>query len=80
MQDLITKLTADFPHLRFVAGKSFCWSPATNEVFYRKAARASQADKWSLLHEVSHAKLGHEKLRNRPRTRPSRGLRLGYRL
>jgi hypothetical protein len=60
MQALMNKLKIDFPDLKFAAGRSFCWSPATNEIFYRTAKNASIADKWSLLHEVSHASLGHK--------------------
>ncbi len=59
MKALVRKLAADFPNLKFAAGQSFCWSPATNEIFYRSASSATVADKWSLLHEVSHASLGH---------------------
>jgi hypothetical protein len=59
MQTLIKQLRSDFPDLVFAAGPSFCWSPATNEIFYRAAKTATIADKWSLIHEVSHASLGH---------------------
>jgi predicted Zn-ribbon and HTH transcriptional regulator len=59
MQSLISKLATDFPQLKFAAGHSFYYSPGTHEIFYRAASRASVADKWSLLHEVSHAALGH---------------------
>jgi hypothetical protein len=59
MQPLIKTLSTDFPDLKFAAGTSFYWCPATHEIYYRKSKQASLADKWSLLHEVSHATLGH---------------------
>jgi hypothetical protein len=55
---LITHLQAEFPALRFVAGKQFYWSPETGEIFYKATARGKHAT-WSLLHETGHALLGH---------------------
>lgn len=34
MEALISRLKALYPQLRFAAGKSFSWSPETNEIFY----------------------------------------------
>lgn len=58
MQSLISKLTNQFPALKFVAGTQFCWSPETGEIFYKQGARGEQAT-WSLLHETGHALLDH---------------------
>ncbi|HET7059715.1 MAG TPA: hypothetical protein VFH99_00125 [Candidatus Saccharimonadales bacterium] len=58
MDRLISTLQAEFPGLKFTAGKQFYWSPETGEVFYRRAARGQEA-KWSLLHETGHAALRH---------------------
>lgn len=59
MQVLIARLEKDYPHLRFRPGQSFCWCPGTKEVYYRATEKPTLADKWSLLHEVCHATLGH---------------------
>lgn len=59
MQSLITKLQTAHPDLIFTAGKQFCWSPETMEIFYREGA-SGPAAKWSLLHETGHALLGHQ--------------------
>lgn len=54
---LVTKLTADFPELRFASGDDFFWSPATKNVHY--GALDTHRDQLTLLHEVGHALLGH---------------------
>ncbi|HVW23711.1 MAG TPA: hypothetical protein VHB51_04495 [Candidatus Saccharimonadales bacterium] len=59
MQSLLTKLQAQYPALKFVAGEQFCWSPEAGEVVYRSGARGQQAT-WSLLHEVGHALSEHK--------------------
>ncbi len=58
MQPTLTKLQARYPKLRFTAGQEFCWSPETQEIFYKTAARSRRAI-WSLLHETGHALLAH---------------------
>lgn len=58
MDELVAELQARFPALRFTAGSQFCWSPETNEIFYKTGARGKQAI-WSLLHETGHALLEH---------------------
>ncbi len=62
MQALIAELQQQYPGLRFKAGKQFCWSPETGEVFYKTNATSQQAA-WSLLHETGHALLGHTSYR-----------------
>jgi hypothetical protein len=58
MQQLLSKLTAAYPKLHFVAGDQFCWSPETQKIYYKAGASGQQAE-WSLLHETGHALLGH---------------------
>ncbi len=58
MDDLIIKLRAKFPALRFTPGQQFYWSPETGEISYEANARGKQAA-WSLLHETGHALSGH---------------------
>jgi hypothetical protein len=53
MTEILDKLVVDFPELTFTAGKQFCWSPETHEVFYKKDA-TEQTATWSLLHETGH--------------------------
>jgi hypothetical protein len=58
MDKLITRLQGLYPALHFTSGKQFCWSPETNEIFYKASARGHKAV-WSLLHESGHALLSH---------------------
>jgi len=53
---LIVKLQKDYPKLTFAEGDDFRWSPADKAIIYRK----DSDDAASLLHELSHAILGHE--------------------
>jgi len=57
MDELITRLTADFPTLRFVEGKKLCWSPDGEQIFYQNTGSGEAVN--GLLHEVAHAVLGH---------------------
>lgn len=59
MQQLLKTLRSDYPELNFKAGKQFCWSPETAEIFYIAQAKGQTAS-WSLLHETGHALLGHK--------------------
>jgi len=54
MEKLVLRLQADYPHLTFVAGQPFCWSPEDNHIFYSVDSGAA-----GLLHEVGHALLKH---------------------
>lgn len=56
MSSLIHKLKIDHPTLSFVKSDVFSWSPATQTVFYTTKTPQARA---LLLHEVSHALLGH---------------------
>ncbi len=59
MQLLVETLTEAHPHLKFVAAVSFYWCPETSEVFYDTTRSEEVSSSWSLLHETSHALLGH---------------------
>src|ERR1700685_747138 len=63
MEKFVSKLSKDFPGFRFVAGTVSCWSPAKQEIIYNPS-KASSASRWSVLHEVGHALLGHESYRS----------------
>lgn len=58
MEKMLHRLRERFPQLRFREGRTFYWSPGTSEVFYTLRANGERAV-WSLLHETSHAILGH---------------------
>lgn len=58
MKQLIRKLRRDHPNLVFTVGEAHCWSPQHNQIFY--AAVDEQIDIASLLHELGHARLGHQ--------------------
>lgn len=58
MQPLLAKLKQDYPELSFEPGKEFCWSPKNNKIYFDSQAEGAKA-RWSLLHETSHALLGH---------------------
>jgi hypothetical protein len=63
MQSLIHKLHGQFPAITFRADSRFYWSPEKSEVAYKANARGNSAE-WALLHETSHALLGHHTYRN----------------
>lgn len=59
MLELAALLAKEFEHLKFLPGESFYWSPETCEVFYDQNRADDKTGSWSLLHETSHALLGH---------------------
>ena len=59
MDTTVSLLTRLFPALQFTPGGTFCWSPETNEVFYKASGHKPQHI-WSLLHETGHALLEHQ--------------------
>ncbi len=59
MHMLLETLAADHPQLTFVPATSFYWCPETKEVFYDAFKEYQETSAWSLLHETSHALLGH---------------------
>lgn len=54
---LIIKLKADFPQFQFIQGETFQWSPHKMTVYYQ----SNSSDSAALLHELSHAILGHQR-------------------
>src|SRR5688500_2105882 len=52
---LVSRLSADFPQFTFSASDTFKWNPTEKIIFYEK----SSDDLSALLHELSHALLGH---------------------
>lgn len=59
MENTLKQLSKLHPDLIFKAGHQFCWSPETDEIFY-KTDTAGDAAKWSLMHETGHALLEHD--------------------
>ncbi|MCA9332697.1 hypothetical protein KDA00_02385 [Candidatus Saccharibacteria bacterium] len=57
MDTLVKKLNKLLPGIKFKSSDSFYWSPKNQTVFYIN--QDSERNQWSLLHEVSHAILGH---------------------
>lgn len=60
MEKLLQTLSKQFKGLEFVPGNVFTWSPRNNQVVYKPDASGDVAV-WSLLHEVGHALLAHQK-------------------
>src|SRR5690606_10550316 len=51
----LTRLSDDFPNIRFVASDDFRWSPADQTVYFIPESNETA----QLFHELSHAILGH---------------------
>ncbi|TAK88891.1 hypothetical protein EPO04_02120 [Patescibacteria group bacterium] len=49
----------DFPQFEFVAGSIFVWSPQYQAIMYDRKRIRSNEGRLALLHEISHAVLGH---------------------
>jgi hypothetical protein len=60
MQELLDRLSMDYPGITFIPGDTFFWSPKKRSVTYAGGSTQPDISKWSLLHEVSHGILGHE--------------------
>lgn len=58
MESTLKQLQSAYPGLTFSAGQQFCWSPETQEIYYKTDA-VENSDVWSLLHETGHALLDH---------------------
>lgn len=59
VHDLLTTLQQEYPEVRFVAADQFRWSPSEQTVSYDPKKHSSEAS-LALLHELSHALLGHK--------------------
>jgi hypothetical protein len=57
LTSLVAKLSADYPELSFVSSAEFSWSPSNKSVYYTSKSPSSAS---LLLHELSHALLGHD--------------------
>lgn len=53
---LLPKLQAEYPHLSFIAGERFAWSPDTKTIFYDQSDPTNTS---LLIHELSHGLLEH---------------------
>ncbi|QQS65107.1 hypothetical protein IPO96_00905 [Candidatus Saccharibacteria bacterium] len=58
--DLLSKLKNDYPNLNFEEGISYYWSPERGTVYF-VGDDMQISGQWSLLHEVGHALLTHQK-------------------
>lgn len=54
---MLPKLQADFPQFAFTPGDQFCWDPRMQTIYFNQGVN----DQASLLHELAHALLQHEK-------------------
>ncbi len=57
MDQLVTRLSVDFPALAFHEGTHHCWSPSDNTIMYEHDD--NPASLIGVLHEVAHALLHH---------------------
>lgn len=62
MEKLLTKLRKQLPGVSFEAGTAFFWSPEYSRVTYKSGSEEKYM--WALLHEASHAILGHKNYQN----------------
>lgn len=60
INDILPQLKTDFPHVKFVRGTDFVWSPKNKQITYVVSKSTNEIALWALLHEVAHADLGHE--------------------
>lgn len=60
MHKLLDNLKSDYPNLVFAPSKSFYWSPRQKVIHYAEDQLDNKIAGWSLLHELSHAILGHK--------------------
>lgn len=54
MEELVRKIKQDYPHIAFNLGVGHYWLPGSREIAY------DGTDAAGLLHELGHARLGHE--------------------
>jgi len=59
MDPFVKLLSMAYPDLLFKAGSQCYWSPETRTITYTCTEEHGNINKWSLLHEVGHALLGH---------------------
>jgi hypothetical protein len=56
---LLTQLKKTYPELLFEPGEAFYWSPKDTKIIYKVEDVLLPQGSWALLHETSHALLGH---------------------
>lgn len=59
LEEILKRLTTDYPELRFVEGARFAWHPGKRHISYQRTTLDTQHAIFSLLHEVGHAILDH---------------------
>lgn len=59
INNILPELQKDFPDITFKNGDSFLWSPRERKISYTTHQDVAEHGVWALLHEVSHAALGH---------------------
>lgn len=64
ISNILPVLIKDFPGITFENGDSFFWSPREQRVTYTTHQDVAEHGIWALLHEVSHAALGHTDYKN----------------
>lgn len=64
MKNLINKLKIDFPHIKFLPGTRYAWSPSEQIIRYEDNDTDETRGSLALLHELSHAVLEHRKFSN----------------
>ncbi len=57
IKTIFKKITSDFAHIRFASADTFYWSPSTSTIYYSEIKNNEGI--WNLIHEISHAALGH---------------------
>ena len=60
MEKLLTSLRKMLPEVLFEPGEAFFWSPNQSKVTYKLHDGDKPQHLWALLHEASHALLGHK--------------------
>lgn len=56
----LSNIITDFPDINFEKADIFYWSAKDNTVYFESASLRTEKGLWQLLHEVSHAVLGHK--------------------
>ncbi|MGH9856221.1 MAG: hypothetical protein ACRD4B_00105 [Acidobacteriota bacterium] len=60
MEKILANLRKTLPKVSFEPGDAFFWSPEYSKVSYKLASEDKPEHGWALLHEASHALLGHK--------------------
>jgi len=60
LEQLLSRIAADYPQLRLVEGTRFSWHAGKKQVRYKKHSASVVQDTFPLLHEVGHALLEHQ--------------------